>query len=237
MVLAGELRELLDHHRARGHVDAERQRLGREHDLQQAGREGLFDCLLHRRDHPRVVRRDPRLEAGEPLVVPEHLQVGVVERLEVGVGDTTQLAAGGRVGEPDAAGEALLDGPVAARPREHEHDRREHPLVGQPLDHLRPPRLVAARPPSPRCERGRARRAWPPPGWVAARRRRRTSGAGAAARRRAPRPCTGAGARPGAVPRSPPRSRPARSASRPRPLRRSTRLPRAPRSRSPAEGG
>jgi hypothetical protein len=33
VLLSGELGELLDHHRARRHVDAERERLGREHGL------------------------------------------------------------------------------------------------------------------------------------------------------------------------------------------------------------
>ena len=60
VVLAGELRELLDHDRAGGHVDAERQRLGREHDLQQPGRERLLDRFLHRRHHARRgARRTP----------------------------------------------------------------------------------------------------------------------------------------------------------------------------------
>ena len=61
-MLAGELRELLDDDRARRHVDAERQGLGREHDLHQARGERLLDRLLHRRDHARVVRGEARLE-------------------------------------------------------------------------------------------------------------------------------------------------------------------------------
>ena len=69
MALAGELRELLDDDRACRHVDAEREGLGGEHDLDQARRERLLDRLLHRRHHARVVRGEPRLEPGEPLVV------------------------------------------------------------------------------------------------------------------------------------------------------------------------
>ena len=69
VMLAGELRQLLDHHRAGRHVDAERQGLRGEHDLEQSRGEGLLDCLLHRRDHPRVVRGDPGLQARDPRVV------------------------------------------------------------------------------------------------------------------------------------------------------------------------
>ena len=91
---------------------------------------------------PGVVRGDAGLEAGEPRVVAEHVEVGVGERLEVRVGDAPQRDAVGGVGEPDPAGEALLDGLVAAGAGEHEHDRGQHPLVGEPLDDLGAPRLV-----------------------------------------------------------------------------------------------
>ena len=87
----------------------------------------------------------PGLEAREPRVVAQHLEVGVVEGLEVRVGDAPQRDAVGRVGEPDPAVEALLDGLVAPGAREHEHDRGQHPLVGEPLDHLGAPRSVKFR--------------------------------------------------------------------------------------------
>ena len=41
---------------------------------------------------PGVVRGDARLQPGEPRVVAEHVEVGVVERFEVRVGDAPQLA-------------------------------------------------------------------------------------------------------------------------------------------------
>ena len=42
--------------------------------------------------------------------------------------------------------QALLDRLVAAGAREHERDRREHALLGEPLDDLGAPRLVQAAP-------------------------------------------------------------------------------------------
>ena len=66
MALAGELRQLLDDHRPRGHVDAEREGLGGEHHLDQPGRERLFHRFLHRRHHPGVVGGEAGFEPGEP---------------------------------------------------------------------------------------------------------------------------------------------------------------------------
>ena len=97
MALSGELRELLDHHGARRHVDPERERLGREDDLGEAGGERLLDRLLHRRHHPRVVGRETRLESGEPRVVPEHRQIVVVQPLDVRFGDPADLARAPRL--------------------------------------------------------------------------------------------------------------------------------------------
>ena len=142
MVLARELGEFLDDDRARRHVDAERQRLRREHDLEQARGEGFFDRFLHWRHHPRVVRRHPGLEPREPHVVAQGLEVGVREVFQVRIRDAPQRDPVGGVREPDPAREALLDGLVAARAREHEHDRGQHLLVGQPLYDLGAPGLV-----------------------------------------------------------------------------------------------
>ena len=148
VVLAGELRELLDDDGAGRHVDAERQRLGREHDLEQPRGERLLDRFLHRRHHARVVRGEPGLEPGEPRVVAEHVEVVVGERGGVPFRDLAQLAAFGRRGQPQARGDALVDGLVAAGATEHEHDRRQHLLVPEPLDDLAAPRRVQPRPPA-----------------------------------------------------------------------------------------
>ncbi len=67
--LAVPLDELLEHDRAGRHVDAERERLGREHRLDQPAREELLDDLLEGRQQPGVVRGEPALEALEPLPV------------------------------------------------------------------------------------------------------------------------------------------------------------------------
>ena len=58
VALAVELGQLLQHDRAGRHVDAQRQRLGGEHRLDQAGDEQFLDGLLERRQHPGVVGRD-----------------------------------------------------------------------------------------------------------------------------------------------------------------------------------
>ena len=71
VVLARELGELVDHHRAGRHVDADGQRLRGEDDSDQALGEASLDDLLERRHHPRVVRGDARLELGQELAIPQ----------------------------------------------------------------------------------------------------------------------------------------------------------------------
>ena len=78
--LAGELGEPLDHDRAGRHVDAERQRLGGEHHLDEPLGEARLDRLLERRHHPGVVGGHAHLEPGEEAVEAEHVEVGVGER-------------------------------------------------------------------------------------------------------------------------------------------------------------
>ncbi len=76
MGLAVVFDELLDDHCACGHVDAEREGLRGEHDLEQAGREGLLDHRLAGRQHARVVGRHPPAQGvAEPVEV-EHVVVG-----------------------------------------------------------------------------------------------------------------------------------------------------------------
>jgi hypothetical protein len=79
VVFTGELGELLDDHGPSRHVDADRQRLGGEHDLDQTLDETRLDDLLHRRHHAGVVGGDAALELRTNWVVAEHLEVGVVE--------------------------------------------------------------------------------------------------------------------------------------------------------------
>ena len=84
---AAELAEPFDHDRPGRHVDAERQRLGGEDDLEQPGREAGFDGLAVRRDEPGVVGRDAGLEPFEPLREPEDAEVVVGQAGDVGLGD------------------------------------------------------------------------------------------------------------------------------------------------------
>ena len=82
-----ELGEGRDDHRARGHVDAERQRLGGKHDLDQAAGEELLDQLL-------VVGHEAGVVHGQPA--PHHLGVDhpAVERGFVGVTQRSQAVGG-----------------------------------------------------------------------------------------------------------------------------------------------
>jgi hypothetical protein len=65
--LAVPLDQLLQHHRAGRHVDAERERLGGEHRLDQALDEQLLDDLLEGRQHAGVVGGDAALQAVQPV--------------------------------------------------------------------------------------------------------------------------------------------------------------------------
>jgi hypothetical protein len=87
--LAVPLRQLLDDHRARRHVDAQGQRLGGEHHLAPAGREQLLDALLEGRQHAGVVGGHAAREALEEVVVAEDVQVlvGDVAALRLDEGD------------------------------------------------------------------------------------------------------------------------------------------------------
>src|SRR3990172_7435797 len=61
-----------------GHVDAERQRLGREHDLDESGLEQLFYRFLEHGQHAGVVGRDAGGERVLEVVEPQRLQVLVL---------------------------------------------------------------------------------------------------------------------------------------------------------------
>ena len=134
--LAVELLELLEHHRTRRHVDAERERLGREDDLQELQLEELLHDLLEGRQHAGVVRRHPALQALEPLPVAEHREVLVAEHPCAFLHDRADLVALGRLGQADAGAEHLAHGLVAARAGEDEDDRGQQVLAVQQLDHL-----------------------------------------------------------------------------------------------------
>ena len=106
VVVAGELRQLLDDDRAGRHVDADGERLGGEHDLDQPLDEAGLDDLLERRHHAGVVGGDAGLELGEELAVAEHGEVVVGEPVEAGVDDLADAVALGAVGQAQPGGEA-----------------------------------------------------------------------------------------------------------------------------------
>ena len=154
--LAVEFLELLEDHRAGGHVHAEREGLGREHDLQQLLLEQLLHDLLERRQHARVVRGDAALEPFEPFPVAQHRKILVAEHDGARFDDRADLAAFVRVGEPDAGTQHLAHGLIAPGSREDEHDRRQQVLSLQEchdvgaIDAALPlPALVEATPVAP----------------------------------------------------------------------------------------
>lgn len=138
MLLAVPLDELLQHHRAGGHVDAERQGLGGEDGLHQAPDEQLLDDLLERRQHARVVGGDAPFQPFEPFVVAQDMEVLAGDGRGPLLDDLADQPAVVLVVEPESGVQALLDGGLATRPAEDERDRGEQPLVVQPVDDLGP---------------------------------------------------------------------------------------------------
>src|SRR5919106_1734726 len=136
VTLALELPQVLDHDRLRGHVDAERQRLGSEHDPDQTGLEKLLDGLLEHRKHPGMVRRDPGGERVLELVEAERLEVLLVHPRGPHLGELADAPGLLVCRQSDARGHEPLDAPIAPRPTEHEVDRREHRALGEHVGDL-----------------------------------------------------------------------------------------------------
>ncbi len=140
VLLAVPLDELFQHHRAGGHVDAEGEGLRREHGLDQAAYEQFLDDLLEGRQHARVVGGDAALEALQPLVVAEDVQVlgrdGRRALLDEGAYPLARLV----VVEPEPRVQALLDGGLAGGAAEDEGDGGQQPLGVEPFDDLGPAR-------------------------------------------------------------------------------------------------
>lgn len=136
MRLAVVLHELFEHDRPRGHVDAQRERLGREHDLDQPADEQLLDRLLERGQQPGVVRRDAPFQGLTPLPVPEHGQVGLRQVARLLVDDPANLLGLLRRVEPQSRTGRLRDRRVTTRTAEHEHDRGQQGGRVEPLDHV-----------------------------------------------------------------------------------------------------
>jgi hypothetical protein len=123
--LAVVLLEAFDDDRPRRHVDAERERLGREDELQEPLLEQRLDDLLEQRHEPRMVRRDAVEQRPTPTAEPQHLEVldGQLPEPLVDSGrDALPLLVGG---ETDPSLAELRDRVVAPLAGEHEHDGRE----------------------------------------------------------------------------------------------------------------
>ena len=119
------LRQPLEHHRSRRHVDAESQGFGSEHGLQEALLEEVLDDLLEARDQTRVMCGDPALQCREPFLVAEREQIvtGKVARTLLRIfGDVSTLL---RRCQSQPRIQALADGLVATRAGKDESDRRK----------------------------------------------------------------------------------------------------------------
>ena len=118
MVFAVELDHALEHHGARREVDAERQRLGGEHDRDEAFGECDLDGLFQRRNEAGVMAGDAAFEGPLPVVELE-AEPGVVVHLHGAIlQDLPETAPTGRVGEVQAGSHTLVDRLIAARSRE-----------------------------------------------------------------------------------------------------------------------
>ena len=106
MPFAGELGELLDHHRPGRHVDADGERLGGEHHLHQTLDEARLDGLLERRHHAGVVGGDAGLELRQEGGVAEHGEVVGVDALQPGGDDLVDALALLRRRQPQTGAEA-----------------------------------------------------------------------------------------------------------------------------------
>ena len=136
--LAVPLVELLDDHGPGRHVDAECQRLRREHRPDQPGGEQFLDDFLEGGQHPGMMGRDPAPQPVQPFAVAQNDQVlgGYFGRAALsGLLDQVRLF---RRGQPQARGQALLHCRVTAGPAEDERDRGQQPGGVQAGDHVGP---------------------------------------------------------------------------------------------------
>ena len=122
-----ELRERGHHHRARGHVDPERERLRREHGLDQAALEELLHHLLVVRQQPRVVLRETAAQqAGVDHAPEQSLFILVGEAGEALRGDQIDRRLLLRCGQVELVVRAPLQRLATPAPREDEVDGRQH---------------------------------------------------------------------------------------------------------------
>jgi hypothetical protein len=136
VLLAGEFHEALDHDGPRRHVDAQSKRFRGEDCLDETSGEELFDDLLERRDHPRVVRCDPAPQALQPLAEAEDVELVERQVCHLRLGVLDDRVAFLRRCQPDVLAQTLTHRFVTALAREDEVDRGKHVLAPETVHHL-----------------------------------------------------------------------------------------------------
>ncbi len=117
------LREFLDHDGTCGHVDTERERLGREDELEGPCLEAFLDDGLESGDLPCVVGGHTRHQRHAEVLVAQRVEILHAEPGRVLVGDLPEQAGLVRLREDDARVEDLADGGIASGAGEDEVDR------------------------------------------------------------------------------------------------------------------
>ena len=134
--LAVELHQLLQHHGAGGHVDAQGEGLGREDGSDASGGEELLDDLAEEREHPGVVGGEAARDALDELVVAQDVEVLALERRGALLDRATVALPLALGDQPDVVAEELADRCVAAGSAEDEGDRGQQPVAVQLADDL-----------------------------------------------------------------------------------------------------
>ena len=139
MGLAIELDHLLQHDRARRHVDAQRKRFGGEDHLDQTAYKELLDDVLKRWQQTCVVGGKATHPSGAQLFEVEHFKVFAGNAFHAVVDNLLDLGALLRSRQFLAGTQALEQCAVAAGAGKDEHDRGQHVLALQYGDDLRAP--------------------------------------------------------------------------------------------------
>ena len=136
MARAVELLQLLHHHAAGRHIDAQRQRLGGEHHLDQSLFEQPLDDLPEQRHHARMMGGEALLQSEAEPGEPQRLEVLraqlAVDHLIDDAADTPHLVLGGQL---QSGVQALIHGLVAAVAGEDERDARQQTEIVEFVDH------------------------------------------------------------------------------------------------------
>ena len=136
--LAIKFDELFQHHRARRHVDPQRERLSGEDGPHQPAHEEIFHNVAKCRQHTGVVGGETAGEHLAPLPEVKHLEILFRDAFHPGIDDLFDLLRFLRLGQAHPRAVALVEGAVAAGAGEDEGDGRQHLLPLQELEHLRP---------------------------------------------------------------------------------------------------